>query len=291
MKPLLQVTLCAFTLTLAYSCSEGCDPLAKELSETKAQLGQRDSVLNSIGAALQVVDSNVLAMDVIKAALVQQLEHGETDKALIQENIDRLKSVMAANQAQLDRLRGNLDTNAAWSQAVKSVVQGVEEKITLNNAKLVGLNEGLGTLGAGFNNVFDDYLKAEYKRQALEKDMVEARKHMDKMEAQVRELRNDLNTAYIAIGSKRELIEAGILEKGGLLKSGSINANLDQMAFKPYDITSLESLDLGPGRVRIVTQHPSESYNLQKERGTTVLYIESPKNFWRLSKFLVVSRD
>lgn len=292
MKPLLHLLLYPLsTLVFLSGCSESCEPYQKELLETKSQLEQRDSLLNAIGSAFRMVDSNLVTMRSVESDLIHQLKNDRTNEAGIRENIGKLKHVMAMNQSQLDQLRSNLSASSKLSGNLLSIVNGMEEKIVSNNLRLVKLNDNLGVLGADFKDVFADYLQSEQLRLGLETDLEEAKVTMNNLDAQIRELSNNLNTAYVAIGTKRELVEAGVLEKGGLLKQGSVNEDLDQMAFKPYDIRELKELNLGTGKVRIITEHPTESYSLKQERGKTVLHIESPKNFWRLSKLLIVILD
>lgn len=292
MKPLLNLALCTIsTFIFLVGCSESCEPYQKELLETKTQLQQRDSLLNAIGSAFRIVDSNLVTMRTVEGDLVHLLKNDRTNEAGIRENIGRLKHVMAMNQSQLDQLRSNLTASSRLSGNLLSIVNGMEEKIVNNNLRLVKLNDNLGALGTDFKDVFADYLQSEQIRLALETNLEDAKVSLGNMDAQIRELSNNLNTAYVAIGTKRELVDAGILEKGGLLKQGSVNEDLDQMAFKPYDMRELKELSLGSGKARIITEHPSESYVLKQEQGKTVLHIESPKNFWRLSKLLIVIRD
>ena len=111
--------------------------------------------------------------------------------------------------------------------------------------------------------------------------------NLSTMEAQMKELKNNLNTVYVAVGTKRELIKSGVLEKGGFLKSGGVNDDLDRLAFTPYDLRKIEDLDLGSDKVKIVTDHPSESYKIENDK----LLIEDAKLFWSISKYLIVVTD
>jgi len=85
------------------------------------------------------------------------------------------------------------------------------------------------------------------------------------------------------------LIESGVLEKGGLLKSKEINEDLDKMAFRAIDVRKIKSIALNASKVKLVTEHPTESYELiADESGNYTIEITLPESFWSLSKYLIV---
>ncbi len=130
-------------------------------------------------------------------------------------------------------------------------------------------------------------MQAEVDRMVLQENLQSMEGNLSTMEAQMKELKNNLNTVYVAVGTKRELIKSGVLEKGGFLKSGGVNDDLDRLAFTPYDLRKIEDLDLGSDKVKIVTDHPSESYKIENDK----LLIEDAKLFWSISKYLIVVTD
>jgi len=135
--------------------------------------------------------------------------------------------------------------------------------------------------------VINEYMQAEVDRMVLQENLQSMEGNLSTMEAQMKELKNNLNTVYVAVGTKRELIKSGVLEKGGFLKSGGVNDDLDRLAFTPYDLRKIEDLDLGSDKVKIVTDHPSESYKIENDK----LLIEDAKLFWSISKYLIVVTD
>jgi len=130
-------------------------------------------------------------------------------------------------------------------------------------------------------------MQAEVDRMVLQENLQSMEGNLSTMEAQMKELKNNLNTVYVAVGTKRELIKSGVLEKGGFLKSGGVNDDLDRLAFTPYDLRKIEDLDLGSDKVKIVTDHHSEYYKIENDK----LLIEDAKLFWSISKYLIVVTD
>ena len=60
-------------------------------------------------------------------------------------------------------------------------------------------------------------MQAEVDRMVLQENLQSMEGNLSTMEAQMKELKNNLNTVYVAVGTKRELIKSGVLEKGGFL--------------------------------------------------------------------------
>ena len=63
------------------------------------------------------------------------------------------------------------------------------------------------------------------------------------------------------------------------------------MAFEPLDIRITEEIVLGKGKIQIITEHPTDSYTLETNDSETILRIDIPRDFWSLSKYLVVLKD
>jgi len=273
------------------SCTTNdCKSIEAELANTKQELAERDAMLDDFGTAISAVDSNLEMMSSLERELAESLQSSAKDKReRIQENVNRLKELMASNRDYLGQMQETLDANRHISANLMSVVESMQEKVMMNNLRLARHNNDLETLGDDFKNMFEEYIQAEYARMVLEEGMNKMEGNIGNMENQMRELKNYLNTAYYAIGTRRELIESGVLEKGGLLKSKEINEDLDKMAFRAIDVRKIKSIALNASKVKLVTEHPTESYELiADESGNYTIEITLPESFWSLSKYLIV---
>lgn len=277
--------------TVTISCTTNdCKTVETELANTRQELAERDAMLDEFGAAISAVDSNLEMMNALEVELAESLQSSAKDKKeRIQENVNRLKELMASNRDYLGQMQETLNANQHISANLMGVVESMQEKVMMNNLRLARHNNDLETLGDDFKDMFEEYIKAEYARMVLEEGMNKMEGNIGKMENQMRELKNYLNTAYFAIGTRRELIESGVLEKGGLLKSKEINEDLDKMAFRAIDVRKIKSIALNASKVKLVTEHPTESYELiADESGNYTIEITLPESFWSLSKYLIV---
>ncbi|MFQ3676072.1 MAG: hypothetical protein SNJ64_05975, partial [Endomicrobiia bacterium] len=106
------------------------------------------------------------------------------------------------------------------------------------------------------------------------------------IEGQIKEM----NKAYYIIASKRDLKDKGIIESRGL-STPVISSNLNKEEFNLIDITKVEGLPLFSKKAKILSTHPTNSYSIQTGKFLDSLVITNPKEFWSITKFLVVMGD
>ena len=93
-----------------------------------------------------------------------------------------------------------------------------------------------------------------------------------------------IHTAWYVFGTKKELAENRILEKGKVLQS-----NFNRNYFTKIDIRVEKEIKLYSKSAKILTSHPSSSYTLERDASKQyVLRVVNPEVFWSTSKYLVI---
>ena len=96
----------------------------------------------------------------------------------------------------------------------------------------------------------------------------------------------ELHTAYYVFGTKKELREQRILQRGDVLKSNDFNKDY----FTRIDLRVTKTIRLYSKSAKLVTNHPAGSYSLEKDaQGQYTLRITDPQTFWSVSKYLVIT--
>ena len=94
-----------------------------------------------------------------------------------------------------------------------------------------------------------------------------------------------IHTAWYVFGTKSELKEQKILQKGDVLKGDDFNKDY----FTKVDIRYDKEIKLYSKSAKLLTNHPAGSYKLEKDnKGQYVLHITAPETFWSVSKYLVI---
>lgn len=105
---------------------------------------------------------------------------------------------------------------------------------------------------------------------------------------------NLMNQAYLVSGTYKELKEKGILIKeGGFLGLGrreSLAGDLSDTLFARIDVREIKMIPVNSKNVKLITEHPSDSYEVVQENENLIAYIEikDPETFWKISKYAVV---
>ena len=137
MKKVLSAVLIAMAF---YSCSSDCSELENELSTAKAQVLEKDSILDMLGSSFRKIDSNINAAKMIENELVDGIRDG-APAAQVQAKVELLKQVLESNKHYIKGLKSNLGSNTAMSNQLFDIVSSLEGKVLLSNSRLAGLNK------------------------------------------------------------------------------------------------------------------------------------------------------
>ena len=198
----------------------------------------------------------------------------------IDEDIQTINMLMDKNRQTIAALRKKLkEANlkvAEFERMIANVTQQLEEKeheIEQLKENLTQLNFTVTQLNARIDTLMEEKVEMSVKIQSQTEQ---------------------LNTAWYAIGTRRELIDNKVIDKtGGFLgigKSSKMKAEFNQNYFVRIDITKTVSIPLSAKKETVVTTHPKESYTLTtNEKGIIEeLKITDTQKFWSVSKYLVI---
>ena len=100
---------------------------------------------------------------------------------------------------------------------------------------------------------------------------------------------NKLNRAYFVIGSKKELIEKGILDKKGMFGKVEMKNDLNKEYFTAIDISKTTGIPVFSPKAQLISVHPSKSYTMHIA-GNQIdsVKITDAEEFWSVSKYCVI---
>ena len=246
---------------------------------------KQDSVMEFIGAFNDIQRTLDSIQEIEKMIAVKAHQPGSernvTTKEKINQDIIAIHQMLTRNKQTVANLQAKLKKSNGRTAELEQMIDMLNSKIAEKDAELAILREDLAKLNIKVQelstNVKD--LTAENEAKALE---LEARA-------------NELNTAWFAKGTKKELRDNNVITReGGFLGIGrSTNVSKDFNAdyFTRVDIRSLKYLPLNARKAKVVTSHPSDSYRISGERKADTLFITNSAKFWSASKYLVIQID
>lgn len=267
----------------------GCEQNTQEVERLQAEnellRQQADANVENVEAYfedLNEIEDNLRLIkekeNIIAGETSRDLELGERQQERINRDIQLIGELMEKNRliiASLNNRIRNADVRiAGFEEMVTRLNQTIEEKeieIQMLRDQLAKMN-----LEVDFLTARVDTLERARQRQSQ----------------QLEEQTIEMNTAYFAMGSRRELIDNNIVSReGGFLGIGRTNrlkADFDHEFFTRLDITRDLEVTIVGDSPKIITSHPSDSYELVTEDGETLIRIKNAEKFWSATRYLVI---
>lgn len=196
-------------------------------------------------------------------------ENGKTSQNQINEDIKSIYKLLQKNKQLVSNLRSKLD------KSDKKIVE-LETMIENLNAMLIEKDNEIQSLRG-------ELAKLNIRVEEMKTVVADLSDENAQKAQKIAEQTQELNTAYYVIGSKSKLKESGIIKSNVLVK------DLPKSAFTKIDITETSSIPVGGKKVDFKSNHPTSSYRIVGENGMIKsIEITNPKEFWSISKYLVL---
>jgi hypothetical protein len=202
---------------------------------------------------------------------VSQQERINQDIMLIGELMEKNRELIASLN---NRIRSADQRIAGFEQMVARLNRDIEEKeieIQMLREQLAQTNLKVDLLMARVDTLEQE---SERKSRLLQEQTLE------------------MNAAWYAMGSRRELIDNNIISReGGFLGIGRTNrlkSDFNKDFFTRIDVTRDFEITIVGENPELITSHHSDSYQIVKEEGETLLRISDPDRFWSATRYLVI---
>ncbi|MGZ4035751.1 MAG: Cbp1 family collagen-binding glycoprotein adhesin [Bacteroidia bacterium] len=286
----MKTKMCAFFgLAILFFSACGND----HVTELKQAQRERDSVIvqsrsydSSVTtylnyfADIQNALNNIKQKENIISAKQKNSELKGNVKEEINNDIQAINDLLEENRKSISDLNSKLAKSQNKNVKLNKMIASLNAQLLDKNMELAMLNEDLVAKDNTIKNLNNSMMTITM--DGMKKD--------DTINSQ----RSKLNEAYYVIGNFKELQEKKVVNKeGGFLGLGKekvLSENFNRDAFKTIDITKTTSLPVSGKNVKIITNHPSDSYKLERDdkKMVTGIVITNPDDFWKASKYLVI---
>ena len=253
-----------------------------------AQLGvQKDNKILEYIAAMNDIQSNLDSIKAIEKIVSVQAAPGMELKAeaksRIIEDIAQINNLLQKNKELVKTLQNKLRNSNMRVAELEKMIENLNKQVGEKDAEIASLKQELENLHV---NVAD----LNQKIETITKESAQTIQEKDQaIEAQT----NELNTAFYAFGTKKELETKNVIEKeGGVLGMGKtlkLKKDFNREYFMKIDIRQFTQVQLNTKKAKLVTYHPDGSYHFTgTEKKVESLVIDKPEDFWKASKYLLI---
>lgn len=251
------------------------DSLLIELTQRNAELDEMMGTFNEVQEGFRKINAAESRVDLQRGTIT---ENATSAKEQIASDIEFITKQMEDNRAQIAKLQSMLKNSKNNSAQLKKAVESLTQELVAKQQRIEELQTELAS-----KNIRIQELDAAVSGLSTEKENLTAEN--EAKAKTVAEQDKDLNSAWFVFGTKSELKSQKILQSGDVLKNGDFNKDY----FTQIDVRTTKEIKLYSKRADLLTTHPTGSYELVKDdKGQLILKITNPKEFWSVSKYLVI---
>ncbi|MDR1847882.1 MAG: hypothetical protein LBR17_07190 [Bacteroidales bacterium] len=252
------------------------DSIQAALNKRNAEVEDLFAQLNEIEQSLDEMSAKYVDVNKMKNA---SGEMTADKRNKIKAQLASINQVLNANKAKVDALSRKVNTLNKDNDAMKQFVTNLQAKIFEQEQQIQALTNELEQKKATITNLNKDI--EDLNRQNTSKD-----KHIMQIE-------DEKNTAYVFIGTRKELIEQGVITRsGGFLGIGRkslVSSDATLAENHKVDIRRIEDISLPGKKIAFITPQPENSYRLNgDEKKPTGITITDPAKFWEKSRVLII---
>ncbi|GAB1405201.1 MAG: hypothetical protein PHX54_07730 [Lentimicrobiaceae bacterium] len=201
-------------------------------------------------------------------------------EAQIKRDFSIIYDLLNQNKKTIAELRAKLRKSEGNTGAIQQMLDRLTRDMEVKDAEIAGLRDELEKMNIRVELLSENVDQLTAENEAKRKEILE------KQEA--------LNTAYYAIGTRKELLEKNVITReggfAGMGRNKKLKDDFNRDFFTRVDLTDLHSIALMGKKAEVITTHPSTSYQIYKTgKMADSLVIKNPSQFWSVSKYLVIA--
>lgn len=247
------------------------------------QLTQRDSVINEWVVTYDQIekDLNIIKdQEHIITMASSDPEFTIERKQQILKDIEYINSLLDQNKKKIASLNAQLKKSGG-------TLKSLQDKIAVLEASMIVRENEISDLKLALVN-------KDFEIEQLNTSMTGLQLAIMQKDERINQQTDGMNTAFLASGTYKDLKNKGLVSKeGGFLGLGKKESLVEDFAdtsFVQVDITETLTIPVNSKNVKLITEHPSSSYEMIHDNEDRIAYIEikDPYEFWKISKYAVV---
>lgn len=253
---------------------------ARERDSLVQIISEKDNELNDIMGTFNEIQEGFRQINEAEGRITVTDGNPETasSKEAIRENMRFIQETMQQNHDRIAKLKEKLRNSSFTAEKLQKTIESLSVQLEEQRQRVQELEVQLAEKDIQIAEQGEAISHLNENVSALTEENNSKTQKVENQDKQ-------LHTAWFVFGTKSELKEQKILQDGDVLKNGNFNKDY----FTKIDIRYDKEIKLYSKSAKLLTNHPSGSYQLVKDaKGQYVLHITNPNTFWSVSKYLVV---
>lgn len=288
------IVLIAVTGIVTYNNKNRIDLLNKKNAGLTSTLAERDSLVNELAGTFDEIEQNLTFVRNKRGNMTIASEKGATNqKEVLVADIKLMNEMLEESSVKIEELEKKLKASGIEIKSFRNKIALLNKNIEEQNKSIMQLTAELEQRDYKIAEMDGTIVKLQ-KDLASSEDSIHSKSQLLAQKSQaVIEKDNELNKAFFAAGTKKQLIEKGVLtQEGGFLgiaKSKSIRDDFNASSFTQIDMRNASQVPINAKKAKLISEHPLNSYKLVEENNKIAyLEIEKPDEFWKLTRYVIV---
>jgi len=256
------------------------DSLATEKQALDSSYNQSLVLLNDIETGFAEINQNEKEMKVN----LQGVEGPKANKReLIAAQMTAIKNGIEKNKSRIAELQQLASKNGKANSMLAETIKRLQSQMDEKGKQIIALQTELDQ-----KNIKITELTTTVTEQG--KNITEQQTALEQQKTELKKQDTDMNTVWYCVATPKILKDAKVISAGGLFQSKQVlNSEFDNSIFTQVDLRNISSIPTNGKKVKILSQHPKNSYNLVigTDKNITIEITNAAK-FWSISKYLVV---
>ncbi|MDD2285151.1 MAG: hypothetical protein PHQ11_07100 [Paludibacter sp.] len=292
MRKIQLLTIVAALVFTTISCVESTGKyktLAAERDSLQMQAQNLEANYNETIGILNDVEEGFAQIREAEGKMMLDVKRIEGNNISKKEQIafqmSQIKEMLAQNKARIEQLQRQSGQRGKENSSLNKTIQRMQTELEEKTAYIASLQAELEK-----KNIRINELTTSVGQLNTELDQLSETSEKQKQLIESQDV--DMNTVWYVVGTSTDLKASQILTSNGLFRPKTVlDQNFDKTSFTQADKRNVKVVTTNSKRVKILTSHPKESYNLVTAEDKTILIeILNPAKFWSVSKYLVVQK-
>lgn len=284
MKKIAYYVIAATIVMMATSCNGGSNSTKEQLDSLQTAYEQRNADYNELNEFLSVIATGLDSIALQEGQILTPGESPSLNREQIKKNLDAYKQTLDSQRQRIAELEKKLKTGNANSAQLRTIIASMKQQLAQKDEEIALLRKQVDDQNVDINSLKENVENLQQRNEMQAGLIVSQQETILSQDA-------SMHTAYIKIGTKKELKEAGLLT-GGFLKKTKVDfTKMDKSLFKSVDVREIEKIDIPAQKAKVMTPQPEDSYRIDKVYKNSVLSITNPEKFWSVSDFVVIQID
>jgi hypothetical protein len=246
-------------------------------------LTSRDSVINEWMLTFDEIEKNLATVKEKENIITMKSsdkEFSKDKKQQILKDIEYVNALLDQNKKKIASLTAQLSKSGGTIKGLQAKIDELETTMKQRETEIADLKTNL--------------TKKDFEITELNTKMSDAQVAIAQKDDKIGKQTAEINKAYVTYGTYKSLKARGLVSKeGGFLgigKKEQLHQDFSDSLFKQVDITEIKSIPVNSKGAKLITDHPTSSYTLVRDKDNKIASIEikNPDEFWKISKYAVV---